>query len=747
MGREGPSPTGKEAGGTLTLIDWGRRNAMGWWNTGESRVGRPRSRAVAFDVSAAVEGLESRLLLSTAQRAPAALPAAADISKAVASGSLIAPGVHGYDPTNPTNPAAPPLPSQVLTTQDVQTLLQRAAAASSLNNAIIAVTDRNGTILGVRVESGVSPLITQNKTNLVFSIDGAVSLARTGAYFANDAGPLTSRTIQDISQTTILQREVQSNPDVPYQNGASTVYGPGFVAPVGLKGHFPPGYQFQPQVDLYDIEATNRDVISNATGTRFNVPSQYIPSGGNLVAPQSYGVVTGMLPTAQSRGVATLPGGIPLYKKQPNGTYALVGGIGVFFPGTTGYATAENSTLNTPALRNHHMADLSQVAEYMAFVAAGGSSAAGVGFNGPVNGAPALPNFTLPFGRIDLVGITLNIYGGGGLQGIKRLLTVGEKLHPGNPNDGTNYPVDPAGDTLLPGKGVPYGWLVTPHAGTGLTAADVQAIIARGIAAANITRAQIRVPFNQTARMVFAVSDLNGNILGLYRMPDATYFSINVAVSKARNVAYYDNPQALQPIDRIRGIPRGQALTARTFRYLSLPYFPEGINAFPPGPRIYPPGPGSVLINSGATIYGTNAGPPVPAGNFQTIQGYNDFHPNTNFHDPNNLANQSGVVLFPGSAPLYKNITNPNGTTTRQIVGVLGASGDGVFQDDDITATAAIAYAPPATKRADFVKLRNVRLPMFKFNRNPHVPIGGPIIQEQSALPLPIPTGLKLKKS
>ena len=57
-------------------------------------------------------------------------------------------------------------------------LLERAAATTNLNGAIIAVVDRNGTILGVRVESGVSPQITDNTTNLVFAIDGAVSLAR-----------------------------------------------------------------------------------------------------------------------------------------------------------------------------------------------------------------------------------------------------------------------------------------------------------------------------------------------------------------------------------------------------------------------------------------------------------------------------------------------------------------------------------------------------------------------------------------
>ena len=300
------------------------------------------------------------------------------------------------------------------------------------------------------------------------------------------------------------------------------------MAPVGIKGHFPPGIMFTPQVDLFDIESTNRDSLSAVTGTRFNVPPQYIPAGATLVAPESVGQVTGILPTAQARGIATLPGGVPIYKDGH-----LVGGIGVFFPGTTGYATEENSPLNTPTLTNSKKPDYTQIAEYMAFVAAGGSKAAGVNLSGPVNGAPALPDFSEPFGRIDLAGITLNLFGSGGLEGINRVLTFGRTLGAGDPNDGTNVPVDPTGDTLLAGKGVPYGWLVTPHDGTGLTAADVEAIVARGIAEADQVRAQIRLPFNSTAKMVFAVSDENGNILGLYRMPDATFFSIGVAVAKA----------------------------------------------------------------------------------------------------------------------------------------------------------------------------------------------------------------------
>ncbi len=672
------------------------------------------------------------MLLSAAAR-----HAKADVSSAALSGADIAPGVHGFDPAESNTPGLASADEPLLTPSDVQALLQRAAAATSLNSAIIAVVDRNGTILGVRVESGVSPDITDNVANKVFAIDGAVSLARTGAYFANDTANLTSRLVQEISQTTITQREVDSNPDVPDPNGDSTVYGPGYVAPVGKKGHFPPGYQFQPQVDLYDIEGTNRDEISNATGTRFNVPAQDVPLGGNLVAPESYGVVTGILPTAQSRGIATLPGGVPLYKTV-NGKTALVGGIGVFFPGTTGYASAENSTLNTPALRDKKKPDYSDIAEYMAFVASGGSPSLGLSFQGPINGAPALPDFAQPKAmRIDLVGITLNIFGNGGLSGPGRMVAYGQKFGNGSPNDGTDQPVDPQGDLYLNGQGVPYGWLVTPHTepGDGLTAADVEAIVARGIASASDTRAQIRLPLNNTTRMVFAVSDEQGNILGLYRMPDATYFSIQVAVAKARNVAYYDNPSLLQPADMIKGIPAGTALTARTFRFISLPFFPEGIDTNPPAP-------GNILTDGGVTQYATTKGAPLPARAFTSLQGFADFNPNRNFQDPYNLDNQSGVVFFPGSAPLYKDETTGT-TTSRVLVGGLGVSGDGVFQDDDVTATAAIAYAPPSKKRADMVKVRGVRLPMFKFNRNPHIPIGSKPIAEQPITAPPLPPGIK----
>jgi uncharacterized protein GlcG (DUF336 family) len=226
--------------------------------------------------------------------------------------------------------------------------------------------------------------------------------------------------------------------------------------------------------------------------------------------------------------------------------------------------------------------------------------------------------------------------------------------------------------------------------------------------------------------MVFAVSDKAGNILGVYRMVDATFFSIDVAVAKARNVAYYADPNQLQAIDRVKGLPKGVAMTNRTFRYLAEPRFPEGID-------INPPGPFSILNEGGVREHGT----PAPASSFQSVQGFDAFNPQSNFHDPFNIANQNGIVFFPGSAPLYKDV---NGSGTRTLVGGLGVSGDGVDQDDDVTFQAAVGFEPPAgVLRADQVFVRGVRLPYQKFNRQPHEPFGQPKEPTEKLQPILLP--------
>jgi uncharacterized protein GlcG (DUF336 family) len=297
---------------------------------------------------------------------------------------------------------------------------------------------------------------------------------------------------------------------------------------------------------------------------------------------------------------------------------------------------------------------------------------------------------------------------------------VGAGVGRGSPNDGANQVIDAdanddgvAGDVqrIRAGRVVPTGWLVMPHDGDGVSAADVVQIISNNITEANDTRAAIRLPLGSRAKMVFAVADRQGEIVGLFRMPDATVFSIDVAVAKARNVAYYANPTQLQPIDQIPGVPAGTAFTNRTFRFVAEPRFPEGIDGAPPGPF-------SQLNDGGADPFtGLQVGPRLPASAYTSVLGFDAFNPGTNFRNPFNTTRQNGIVFFPGAAPLYK-APIPGGQPI--LIGGSGVSGDGVDQDDVVTFRGETGfYVPPNILRADEVFVSGIRLPYQKFNRNP----------------------------
>jgi uncharacterized protein GlcG (DUF336 family) len=624
-----------------------------------------------------------------------------------------------------------------LTADDVQQLLNRAQAASARQDAIIAVVDRNGNILGVRTEADVQAMYAGRPNDLVFAIDGAVSLARTGAFFSSNQGALTSRTVRFLSQSTITEREVDSNPNVTDLN--SPIRGPGFVAPIGLGAHFPPDIPHTPPVDLFAIENTNRDSLlhPDANGvktsttaiqlpSRFDVPKQYIPPGQDVAAPESYGNVTGTDTFAQARGIATLPGGVPIYK---NGQ--LVGGIGVFFPGPQGYASFEEGYVNganqSPAQLIN--APLVLEAEWMAFAAAADdlSTIAIVNGVGPV---PGVGYGLLYQEQINLAGIQVETFGPnpttGQVGGIQELLNVGVTSGASAPDFTLDRPIDMTGTRLYgASRPVPEGWIVLPHdSPTGLiSTADVTQIITQGVAEANQVRAAIReapIPGDVTlspgprTEMVLSVSDEQGNVLGLYRMHDSTVFSLDVAVAKARNVSYFSNAAQLQPIDELDPstgtlvLPPGAAYTNRTFRFLADPRFPDGVDGTPPAPFSILWDPGTNPAN-GADI---NPASPEPASAFQSVLGYDAFHPQTNFRDKSTpVANQNGVVFFPGSAPLYKN---------GVLIGGLGVSGDGVDQDDVVTYLGTTGYSVPTNiPRADDVFVRGVRLPYQNFNRNP----------------------------
>ncbi len=358
------------------------------------------------------------------------------------------------------------------------------------------------------------------------------------------------------------------------------------------------------------------------------------------------------------------------------------------------------------------MPDLAQEAEYIAYAAVGGDPGANAAV-GTIAGIPPVAGISLPNGRIDLVGVTLNIYGPGGTQGPGNLIAYGAALGTGDPDSSYEPASGPplpltTFDTLASGTPVPQGWLVLPQSGTDVSAAQVVQMIDQGIEQAVITRAAIRLPLNSPTSMTFAVTDpTTGAVLGLYRMPDSTIFSLDIAVAKARNVGYYNNPSQLQPEDMVPGIPDGTAFTARTFRYLVDPRYPEGIDGNPPGPF-------SILNDGGVNnLTGLSDGQVLTPSDYTSVQGYDAYHPGTNFHDPYNPLNQNGIVFFPGSSGVY------SGTT---LIGGLGVSGDGVDQDDVVTFFASASFAPPTSMEVDNYSFRGVNLPYQKFNRQPLLP-------------------------
>ncbi len=184
------------------------------------------------------------------------------------------------------------------------------------------------------------------------------------------------------------------------------------------------------------------------------------------------------------------------------------------------------------------------------------------------------------------------------------------------------------------------------------------------------------MPDGARAQFAIAVSDLDGKIIALYRMSDSTVFSVDVAVAKARNVIYFSSG-ALNPAD-LPGVPANTAITNRTIGFGAQPYYPPGINYTQPGPFF------NLYAHDVANL---------------CTQGSQAANPN-----------QNGIVFFPGSAPLYRN---------GVLIGGLGVSGDGVDQDDFVTAAGAANFPAPAAIRADQVTVRGQRLPYWKFPRNP----------------------------
>jgi uncharacterized protein GlcG (DUF336 family) len=403
--------------------------------------------------------------------------------------------------------------------------------------------------------------------------------------------------------------------------------------------HFPPGVMNQPNAALYGIENTNRG-CQLVPPANF-LPGQSLPPATALAGGPGLGITTGKADVMDSQPFAVNPGGVPIFKQNAAGNTFAVGGVGV-------------------------VASNLDVAEFAAF-----AGAFSTGF-----GIPSLP----PPGVVIIGGIALPF--------------VLNTTRPAGFTAGTitgGYVINP---TDSPGP-VPEGDLIAPAAGPvgGLTAAQVTEILDAAQSAADQTRGIIRLPLGSRAHMVFAVADLDGTLIGLRRMRDATIFSVDVAASKARNMIYFNS--ASRVAADLSPLSVGTSVTDRTISFGAQPLYPPGIDGTSPGPFF------NLYVMDTANPCTQGSQPPPAMG----------------------PSNQSGIVFFPGSVGLYINGT---------LVGGFGVSGDGVDQDDFVTNSGASGFLnftplcsgtncflPDPTIRADKQMVNGIRLPFSKFPNNP----------------------------
>jgi uncharacterized protein GlcG (DUF336 family) len=553
----------------------------------------------------------------------------------------------------------------ILGADDVRAVLTTAASALADETLAAAVVDRTGSILGVYTRSGAGAAAP----------DIAVSLARAGAMFSHDQAPLSSRTVRYIS---------------------------------GI--HFPPGVKNTPSAALYGVENINRGCAVDVQGDAvFNAPfprpksiaGVFGDGAGGLPLPcdpadtrgcarggpilddtgdplTSVGITTGkadVFDSGQDRldAVPVNPGGVPIYRGGK-----LVGGVGV-----AGVKP--------------------QFAEFAATVAAAGSGR-GLDFAEPL-GTP---------GAVFIDGIRLPFFGGcASIACIRRALqTRPAGSAPGSVTSGA-FAVQPRD-----GLQAPENYVLGPRGSSvpgGLTADDVRRLVDQSVAVARRTRAMIRLPINQPSRMTISVSDETGAILALFRMPDGTVFSSDVAMTKARNAYYFSTREGYEVLrdaaansahDRYTWTPeppagRGWAVTARTISFAGQPLFPPGIDLEEP-------------------LEQQDSEP--QRGPWFDLFVYDSKNPCTEGPGPSRggnrrFFNQSGIVWFPGSAPLYRG---------DRVVGGLGISGDGVEQDDYVALLGSEGFHPPDALRVDNsvmtdAKGRAVRMPYLKLPRNPEL--------------------------
>lgn len=578
---------------------------------------------------------------------------------------------------------APVIP---LTAQEVDIIIQRAAQAVDAPNMTVAVVDRVGRLLG---------LWTRNPATSVDDLNIAVSVARTGAFMSSSQGPITSTTLEYIStfhfppvfgaptRNPIPLNAFTLDNSLASQRQTVDVLG-------------------TPQGPLWQIFSSNRgapyagqDLVDVAQQTA--PPTDFVP-GNEIPIPGRIDGNGDPVFGQPGAGLTYLAGGIPIAKlgdvaaagidpatcfpNGPNICARIVGGVGVYI---------------TDPVTGEPRPEAAEFAAIEGLRGAGAFAASAIDIAGGGGNPLTDLNLLFPFSIVPAEGAIFLV---SQLLPFVRTVNRPAGFNPGPPFAGNGVTLRAS----MPGGNQAFGWIIGPRADpdnpNGLSQADVQQLINNGIATANTTRAAIRLPFGSATKMIFAVTNQRGLILGAFRMEDAPVFSYDVSLTKARCVTYLSSyPGGNPPMDPAdaqllndAGIPTGVAgspgefgvaLTTRTLAFLTQPFYPPGIDnsAVRPGPLF--------------DFASQNADP---------------FQFNRMADAPFAPGLQSGIIFFPGSTPLYKN---------GVLVGGYGVSGDGVEEDDFVTNGGFQGFEPDPSIRVDQFFFQGIRLPYFKFPNQP----------------------------
>jgi len=569
-----------------------------------------------------------------------------------------------------------------LTAAEVSQIIAQAAADAAWRNpgAIIAVTDREGFVLGTwdmqgRIPSPLPAFVTVDDPvvlRIYGLLGGAITRAGTAAFLSSDQEALTSRTAGYIIQQHFPPGVTNTSP--------------GPLVGVGFSNLF-----FS---DINRLKAIANPLASASPFDPLDLRASLASADTRRISP---GIRGGTLPGGS---LNDSPGGVPLYK---NGH--LVGAIGVTGDGTpTDLAPAaaiflsETNTTSTPGFVANAVSD---VDEQVALAGQRGfrPSPYIVATNVLINGIripyvwQAVENIVDTAGSVPLGSLPGRIVAGFPIQAppppfpypvIQLGGVTGEVRGPANfepaaASSGAIHFIDD------PVSAIPGRQLI---GGQGrLTAAEVTQIITKAAQRANITRAGIRLPLGTSAKVFIAVvnnpdKDLEAPaVLGTFRVGEATMFSWDVAVQKARTAVFFSNSQL--------------AMSTRAVGFLAQSNFPPGIDGKAWGP-----------------LFG-----------FQEAVSLKRRPVTGEFPGNPNLPN--GITIFPGGFPLYRN---------GVLVGAIGVSGDGVDQDDIIAASGCADFLAYSNIRSDTYAYGGVRLPYAKFPRNPVVAVDAAITPD----PVPV---------